>query len=90
MVKVLFENNRGVEKLLTEVNDVDEAYRYMYDFLDAHKFHSPYCRACGLEDKSGILVDVGSYTEFFRFKGAGVYDSFYAKMHPATTKGGVI
>ena len=78
MIKVIFEDNRGLDRLLAEVDTIQEADKIMYNFLKERNFVSPYCRVCGLENKTGVLLDVGSYTEFFKYIGEGVYDYYFS------------
>ena len=65
-MKVFFKNSKGEERLLKEVDSIDEVNKVVDGFLKEH-------------NKNGVMFDVGSYTEFFIVRGEGVYESYFGK-----------
>ena len=78
-MKVFFQDSKGNERLLKEVDTLEEANKVVDGFLKDHNYKSYYCRVMGLENKDGVLLDVGSYTEFFIIRGEEVYDLYFRK-----------
>jgi len=78
-MEVFFKDSKGKERLLKEVETIEEINKVVNDFLKEHNYKSYYCRVMGLENKQGVMLDVGSYTEFFVVRGKGVYDLYFGK-----------
>lgn len=67
MMKLYFRNCYGTERLIAECQTVQEVHKEIKKFLDEHNYKSYYSRSWK-EDNGDIVVDVGSYTEFFIIK----------------------
>lgn len=67
MMKLYFRNCYGTERLIAECQTVQEVHKEIKKFLDEHNYKSYYLRSWK-EDNGDIVVDVGSYTEFFIIK----------------------
>lgn len=67
MMKLYFRNCYGTERLIAECQTVQEVHKEIKKFLDEHNYKSHYSRFWK-EDNGDIVVDVGSYTEFFIVK----------------------
>ena len=67
MMKLYFRNCYGTERLIAECQTVQEVHKEIEKFLAEHKYKSYYLRSWK-EDNGDIVVDVGSYTEFFIIK----------------------
>ena len=67
MMKLYFRNCYGTERLIAECQTVQEVHKETKKFLDEHNYKSYYSRSWK-EDNGDIVVDVGSYTEFFIIK----------------------
>ena len=78
-MKVFFKNSKGEEILLKEVDSIKEVNKVVDNFLKEHNYKSYYCRVMGLENKDGVMFDVGSYTEFFIVRGENVYENYFGK-----------
>lgn len=60
----------GKEELIFESDSVAEILDFMDKFLETMKYKSYYKRYVGTQDVlGGIMVDFGSYTDFFIIKG---------------------
>lgn len=66
-MKLYFKNSRGEERLIAECETVREAHKEINKFLDEHNFKCYYTRSWG--DDKGVILDVGSHSEFFVIKG---------------------
>jgi hypothetical protein len=66
-LKLYFLSSRGEERLIAECETVQEAHKEIDKFLDEHNFKSYYTRSWS--DEEGIMIDVGSHSEFFVIKG---------------------
>lgn len=66
-MKLYFRNCYGTECLIAECQTVQEVHKEIKKFLDEHNYKSYYSRSWK-EDNGDIVVDVGSYTEFFIIK----------------------
>lgn len=63
-MKLIFQNSRGEERIIAEIQDKKEAVKEINKFLDDHNYKSYYMNVC--EDDNGRLrIDVGSWSEFF-------------------------
>lgn len=78
-MKVFFQDSKGNERLIKEVSTIEEANKVVDTFLKDHNYKSYYCRVMGLENKDGVMLDVGSYTEFFIIRGENVYNYYFGK-----------
>lgn len=67
MMKLYFRNCYGTERLIAECQTAQEVHKEIKKFLDEHNYKSYYSRSWK-EDNGDIVVDVGSYTEFFIIK----------------------
>jgi hypothetical protein len=64
MAKVWFQNSEHLERVIAEVNDWNEAWKAIHQFLADHHYTSHYQRIWKAED-GRTQVDVGSWSEFF-------------------------
>lgn len=73
-MKLYFQNSKGEERLLAEVDSYNIASKKINEFLAEHNYESYYCRIfqevdtpLKQEDKTKVryVFDVGSHTEFF-------------------------
>lgn len=64
-MKLYFQNHKGEERLIAEVETCDEALDKIKDFCYSRDFNIPYWRSWGDVDKDGLVFDVSSYSEFF-------------------------
>ena len=63
-MKLIFQNSRGEERVIAELQDKKEVIKEINKFLDDHNYKSYYMNVC--EDDNGRLaIDVGSWSEFF-------------------------
>lgn len=62
-MKLIFQNNRGQERVIAEPSNIEECYKEINKFLDDHNFKSYYTRVW--EENGRLAFDVGSHTEFF-------------------------
>ena len=68
MMKLIFQNSRGEERIIAEPQDKKEAVKEINKFLDDHNYKSYYMNVC--EDDNGRLrIDVGSWSEFMIIEG---------------------
>ena len=67
-MKLYFQNSKGEERLISDVDSEDEAMKRIKKFCRERDFAIPYWRNWGALDDSGITYDVGSHTEFFKLK----------------------
>ena len=64
-VKLYFKNSKGEERLIAIVQEGQEAFKEIQNFLDEHNFKSYYMRTW--VDSDGFKwVDVGLHSEFFK------------------------
>lgn len=63
-MKLTFENSNGAERIIAEVQTLEEAHREIAKFLDDHKYKSYYTRRWSPQPWHTVF-DVGSHTEFF-------------------------
>ena len=66
-MKLYFKNSQDKERLITECETTKDVSREIHKFLDDHNYKSYYSRSWGDEEK--VMIDVGSYSEFFVVKG---------------------
>lgn len=66
-MKLFFQNSKGKERLIAEPSNREEVYKEVNKFLDDHNFKSYYTRVW--EENGRLVLDVGSYTEFFILEG---------------------
>lgn len=71
-MKLFFQNSRGVERLIAEPSNREEAINEINKFLDEHKYKSYYTQVC--EDNGRLMIDVGSHTEGFALEGMSFED----------------
>lgn len=64
MYNILFENSKGQKRIIGTAETKDTAFKVIDEFLDDYKYKSYYKRCWNTDDKT-IVVDVGSWTEFF-------------------------
>lgn len=62
-MKLKFQSSNGNERVIAEVNDVNEALHEINKFLDEHNFKSYYTRTW--HENNRVIMDVGSWSEFF-------------------------
>lgn len=65
-MKLYFKNSQGKERLIAECETTKDVSREIHKFLDDHNYKSYYSRSWGDEEK--VMIDVGSYSEFFVLK----------------------
>ena len=63
MANLWFQNSRGQERIIAEVNNFNDVFTHIRNFLDAHNYKSYYIRSWG--EGGRIKYDVGSWSEFF-------------------------
>ena len=64
IVKLIFQNSRGEERVIAEPANKKEAVEEINKFLTSHNYKSYYMNVC--EDSNNRLrIDVGSWSEFF-------------------------
>ena len=66
-MKLIFQNNKGEERLVSELLSVDEVDEAIDNFLQNNNFSSCYIRVC--EDGRGLIIDFGSHTQFLIVEG---------------------
>lgn len=66
-MKLYFENSYGIERVIAEVANEEEAYKEIKKFLDDHNYKSYYTRSW-MRNNNEKIYDVGSHTEFFILK----------------------
>lgn len=66
-MKLIFQNNKGEEKVIAEPSNVEECYKEMYKFLKEHNYKSYYQNVYGIGYK--VRIDFGSWSEFFIVEG---------------------
>lgn len=65
-MKLIFQNSRQEERLLAECSTLEEIHNEINKFLYEHNFKSYYTRVMPDGDNPNrVILDVGSYTEFF-------------------------
>lgn len=74
-MKLYFKNSQGKERPIAECETTKDVGREIQKFLDDHNYKSYYSRSWG--DKGNVIIDVGSYSEFFVLK--GISHSDYTK-----------
>ena len=73
-MKLLFQNSQGKERVIAEIDSFEEACSEMDKFMEERSFNSYYKR---LWDRDGrMIVDVGSWTEFFIIEGYTLEDVY--------------
>lgn len=63
MANLWFQNRLGQERVIMEVNDFNDVFTGIRNFLDEHNYKSYYIRSW--EEDGRIKYDVGSWSEFF-------------------------
>lgn len=63
MAKLWFQNSQGQERVIMEVNNFNDVFTGIWNFLEEHNYKSYYIRSW--EEGGRIKYDVGSWTEFF-------------------------
>ena len=66
-MKLYFKNCQGEERFVAECDTVSAVHKEIKKFLDERQYVSHYSRSRGNEEN--IMIDVGSYSEFFVVKG---------------------
>lgn len=66
-MNLYFQNSDGNERIIANINSVDDTFKEMKKFMNEHNFNSYYTR--GWEENGRIKFDVGSHTEFFYLDG---------------------
>ena len=66
-MKLYFHNSRGVERLIAEPSNREEVVKEINKFLDEHNYKSYYTQVC--EANGRLMIDVGSWSEFFYLEG---------------------
>lgn len=64
-MKVYFKNSSGKEILIGEADNDKQAMKIIKGFCRERGFDIPYTRCWEVPEKSRIIVDVSSHTEFF-------------------------
>ena len=63
MAKLWFQNSEGQERVIKEVENFNDVFTGIRNFLIDHNYKSFYIRSW--EEGSRIKYDVGSWSEFF-------------------------
>lgn len=63
MANLWFQNSLGQERIIMEVNNFNDVFTGIRNFLDDHNYKSYYIRSW--EEDGRIKYDVGSWSEFF-------------------------
>lgn len=63
MMKLIFQNSHGVERVIAHPNNEEEAMKEIYKFCGDRNFKIYYVRS--LVENNRKVYDVGSHTEFF-------------------------
>jgi len=79
-MKVYFLDEDEVQHEIGSADNVDGCWAIMCDYMSVHDLESTYQRVIGLENNKGVMIDFGSYDEFFMILGDGVVDSFFGDM----------
>ena len=64
-MKLIFQNNKGEERVVAKVETDEEAYNEMKKFCDEHDFTIRYVRGWFSPEGDRTFYDVGSHTEYF-------------------------
>ena len=77
-----FENSKGIRREIARPQTASEAHKIISNFLKEHNFESYYTRTYLTSDRTEILFDVGSYSEFFYlFKEDGWDDNWVDELY---------
>ena len=71
-LELYFRNSQKEERLIAECNTIKAVHEEIKKFLDERKYISHYMRSRGGEE--GVMIDVGSWSEFFIIKGISYID----------------
>ena len=63
MANLWFQNSLGQERIIMEVNNFNDVFTGIRNFLNDHNYKSYYIRSW--EEDGRIKYDVGSWSEFF-------------------------
>ena len=63
MASLWFQNSQGQERVLMEVNNFNDVFTGIRNFLDEHNYKNYYIRSW--KENGRIKYDVGSWSEFF-------------------------
>ena len=63
MANLWFQNSLGQERVIMKVNDFNDVFTGIRNFLEEHNYKSYYIRSW--EEEGRIKYDVGSWSEFF-------------------------
>lgn len=63
-MKLLFRSSNGNERIIAEISSLDEANIEIDKFLEEHNYISYYRRLWN-ESDNRMVIDVGSWSEFF-------------------------
>ena len=63
MANLWFQNSQGQERIIMEVNNFNDVFTGIRNFLDEHNYKTQYIRSW--EEYGRIKYDVGSWSEFF-------------------------
>ena len=72
-MKLYFRNSIGIERLMAKCKTVQGVHKKINEFLDEHNFKCYYMRSWNSDD--GVMIDVGSHSEFFKIEGIS-YDDY--------------
>ena len=67
MMKLIFQNSKGVERVIDHPNNEEEAIKEIYKFCEERKFKIYYVRTWMANNRK--VYDVGSWSEFFYLEG---------------------
>ena len=65
-MKLIFENSNGEERVIAEVDNIDEAFDEIHKFCDERDFKIYYTRQW--RENNRTTFDVGSWSEFFHLE----------------------
>ena len=68
MMKLIFQNSRGEERVIAEPQNREEVVKEINKFLDDHNYKSYYMNVCEY-DNGKLRIDVGSWSEFMIVEG---------------------
>ena len=71
-MKLFFQNSKGEERVIAEPSNREEVVKEINKFLDDPNYKSYYMQVC--EDNSRLMLDVGSWSEFFYLEGMNFDD----------------
>lgn len=79
-MEIYFLDENAKQHKIGKADNVDDCWAILCDYMSVHDLESAYQRVIGLENNQGVMIDFGSYDEFFMIMGKDVVKIFFSDM----------